>query len=207
MMLHKVFYVPIFTFRFEKHDTYDFSDIAKQGKIDSRPKGWTTPVNSSFPNISDNDRLISPDVRDSLIKDLSEQMKRLFISNGIPDKFVVHNFWYNVYHDYQGQEPHTHLTGCMEQTPYWCGIYYNKGATPTTFFRPDSNNRVHQFPYKSENFREYFADSLQPNLHDGDVILFPPYLMHCVDLTTSANMRLTFSFNLLLHNEQRVPLG
>ena len=92
MMLHKVFYVPIFTFRFEKHDTYDFSDIAKQGKIDSRPKGWTTPVNSSFPNISDNDRLISPDVRDSLIKDLSEQMKRLFISNGIPDKFVVHNF-------------------------------------------------------------------------------------------------------------------
>jgi hypothetical protein len=206
-MLHKVFYVPIFTFRFEKHDTYDFSDIAKQGKIDSRPKGWTTPVNSSFPNISDNDRLISPDVRDSLIKDLSEQMKRLFISNGIPDKFVVHNFWYNVYHDYQGQEPHTHLTGCMEQTPYWCGIYYNKGATPTTFFRPDSNNRVHQFPYKSENFREYFADSLQPNLHDGDVILFPPYLMHCVDLQTSANMRLTFSFNLLLHNEQRVPLG
>ena len=207
MMLHKVFYVPIFTFRFEKHDTYDFSDIAKQGKIDSRPKGWTTPVNSSFPNISDNDRLVSPDVRDNLIKDLSEQMKRLFVSNGIPDKFVVHNFWYNVYHDYQGQEPHTHLTGCMEQTPYWCGIYYNKGATPTTFFRPDSNNRVHQFPYKSENFREYFADSLQPNLHDGDVILFPPYLMHCVDLQTSANMRLTFSFNLLLHNEQRVPLG
>ena len=206
-MLHKVFYVPIFTFRFEKHDTYDFSDIAKQGKIDSRPKGWTTPVNSSFPNISDNDRLVSPDVRDNLIKDLSEQMKRLFVSNGIPDKFVVHNFWYNVYHDYQGQEPHTHLTGCMEQTPYWCGIYYNKGATPTTFFRPDSNNRVHQFPYKSENFREYFADSLQPNLHDGDVILFPPYLMHCVDLQTSANMRLTFSFNLLLHNEQRVPLG
>ena len=128
MMLHKVFYVPIFTFRFEKHDTYDFSDIAKQGKIDSRPKGWTTPVNSSFPNISDNDRLISPDVRDSLIKDLSEQMKRLFVSNGIPDKFVVHNFWYNVYHDYQGQEPHTHLTGCMEQTTYWCGIYYNKGC-------------------------------------------------------------------------------
>ena len=150
MMLHKVFYVPIFTFRFDRHEIYDFSDL---GRIDSRPKGWTTPVNSSFPNISDNDRLISPDVRDSLIKDLSEQMKRLFVSNGIPDKFVVHNFWYNVYHDYQGQEPHTHLTGCMEQTPYWCGIYYNKGATPTTFFRPDSNNRVHQFPYQSENFR------------------------------------------------------
>ena len=207
MNLHKVFYVPIFTFRFDKHEIYDFSDIAKQGRIDSRPKGWTTSVNSTYPFITDNDRLISTDVRDNLIRDLSKQIKKLFISNGIPDKFVVNNFWYNVYHENQGQEPHTHLTGCMEQTPYWCGIYYNKGATPTTFFRPDSNNRVHQFPYQSEDFREYFADSLQPNLHDGDVILFPPYLKHCVDLTTSANMRLTFSFNLQLHNEQRVPLG
>ena len=68
-MLHKVFYVPIFTFRFDKHETYDFSDIARQGRIDSRPKGWTTSVNSTYPFITDNDRLISPDVRDNLIKD------------------------------------------------------------------------------------------------------------------------------------------
>ena len=128
MMLHKVFYVPIFTFRFDKHEIYDFSDIARQGRIDSRPKGWTTSVNSTYPFITDNDRLISPDVRDNLIKDLSEQIKKLFISNGIPDKFVVNNFWYNVYHECQGQEPHTHLTGCMEQTPYWCCLLYTSDA-------------------------------------------------------------------------------
>ena len=89
------------------------------------------------------------------------QISLLFIISGIMYIMII-----------KGKN-HIHLTGCMEQTPYWCGIYYNKGATPTTFFRPDSNNRVHQFPYQSENFREYFADSLQPNLHDGDVILFP----------------------------------
>ena len=62
MILHKIFYVPIFTFRFDKHETYDFSDIARQGRIDSRPKGWTTSVNSTYPFITDNDRLVSPDV-------------------------------------------------------------------------------------------------------------------------------------------------
>ena len=80
MILHKIFYVPIFTFRFDKHETYDFSDIARQGRIDSRPKGWTTSVNSTYPFITDNDRLVSPDVRDNLIKDLSEQIKKLFMS-------------------------------------------------------------------------------------------------------------------------------
>jgi len=204
MRLHKVFYVPIFTFKFDKHSSYQFPDIEKQ---DSRPKGWTTPVNSTFPVIPDNDLLVPSSVRDSMMRDLKEQIKKLFYMHGIPDKFDFVDFWYNSYHENQGQEPHTHLTGCMSVTPYWCGIYYNKGFTPTTFFRPDSNNRSHQFPYNGGEFKEYFADTLQPNLSDGDVILFPPYLKHCVDLTTSANMRLTFSFNLQLHNEQRVSLG
>jgi hypothetical protein len=142
-----------------------------------------------------------------MMRDLKEQIKKLFYMHGIPDKFDFVDFWYNSYHDNQGQEPHTHLTGCMSVTPYWCGIYYNKGSTPTTFFRPDSNNRVHQFPHQGPEFKEYFADSLQPGVSDGDVILFPPYLQHCVDLQSSASMRLTFSFNLQLYNEQRIPLG
>ena len=117
------------------------------------------------------------------------------------EEFDFVDFWYNTYHDNQGQEPHTHLTGCMSATPYWCGIYYNKGSTPTTFFRPDSNNRVHQFPHQGPEFKEYFADYLKPGVSDGDVILFPPYLQHCVDLQSSASMRMTFSFNLQLYNE------
>ena len=204
MTLHKVFYVPIFTFRFNKHNDYKFLDIEKQ---DRRPRGWTTPLNSTFPVIPDDDPLVSPTVRDSMMRDLKEQIKKLFYMHGIPDKFDFVDFWYNVYHDNQGQEPHTHLTGCMSAAPYWCGIYYNKGSTPTTFFRPDSNNRVHQFPHQGPAFKEYFADSLQPGVSDGDVILFPPYLQHCVDLQSSASMRLTFSFNLQLYNEQRIPLG
>ena len=204
MRLHKVFFVPVFTFRFDKHNDYKFAEIYK---LDHRPRGWTTPVNSTYPSIPDNDTLVSVDVRNSLMSDLKEQIKKLFYQHGIPDRFNFVDFWYNVYHEDQGQEPHTHLTGCMDLNPYWCGVYYNKGTTPTTFFRPDSNNRIHQFPYNSGDFQEYFADTLSPNLHDGDVILFPPYLKHCVDLPSDAKMRLTFSFNLQLHNEQRVPLG
>ena len=198
MRLHKVFYVPIFTFRFNKHNDYKFPDIEKQ---DRRPRGWTTPLNSTFPVIPDDDPLVSPTIRDSMMRDLKEQIKKLFYMHGIPDKFDFVDFWYNTYHDNQGQEPHTHLTGCMSATPYWCGIYYNKGSTPTKFFRPDSNNRVHQFPHQGPEFKEYFADYLKPGVSDGDVILFPPYLQHCVDLQSSASMRMTFSFNLQLYNE------
>ena len=60
MRLHKVFFVPVFTFRFDKHDDYKFAEI---DKLDHRPRGWTTPVNSTYPSIPDNDTLVSVDVR------------------------------------------------------------------------------------------------------------------------------------------------
>jgi|TARA_B100001996_G_scaffold12423_1_gene10414 hypothetical protein len=198
MQLHQVFFVPLITFRFDYHSKYNIADTEK---LDRRPKGWTTSVNSSFPNITDVDPIVSPQIRDSLMADLKQQIQYVFAENNIPDKFKYDSFWYNIYHDTQGQEPHTHLNGCMRKNPYWCGIYYHKGSTPTTFMRPDNNNRIHKFPHQSNVFQEYFADTLKPDIKDGDVILFPPYLEHCVEPSTSATMRMTFSFNLSLDNE------
>ena len=93
------------------------------------------------------------------------------------------------------------MNGSLSKNPYWCGIYYNKGTTPTTFIRHDILNRLHKFPHKNNDFDELFADTMRPNLKDGDVILFPPYLSHCVEPSTSATMRMTFSFNMVLDNE------
>ena len=198
MLLHQVFFCPIFTFRFENHSKYDFPMVEK---MDRKPDGWIESVNSTFPRISDDDPVVFRDERNNLMRDLGEQMKDLFQQYQLPDKFSFDQFWYNIYHEYQGQEPHTHLNGCFKRTPYWCGIYYYRGATPTTFFRPDCNNRVHKFPHASPIFQEYFADKLKPDLKDGDVILFPPYIQHCVEPCNSATMRMTFSFNLVLDNE------
>ena len=69
MTLHKVFFVPLISFKFSKHSKYFFPDIKK---CDNRPLGWTTSVNSTYPNIKDSDSIVSLDVRNNLIKDLYE---------------------------------------------------------------------------------------------------------------------------------------
>ena len=198
MRLHKLFAVPVFTFKFDSHDSYDFPDVERK---DRKPEGWITSLNSTFPRIPDDDPLVPIDLRNHLMNDLGQQIAHEFIELGIPDKFYFSDFWYNIYHDTQGQEPHSHLNGSLSKNPYWCGIYYNKGTTPTTFIRHDINNRIHKFPHKNSDFNELFADTMKPQLQDGDVILFPPYLSHCVEPSTSDTMRMTFSFNMVLDNE------
>ena len=145
-------------------------------------------------NIKDSDSIVSLDVRNNLIKDLYEEMAQVFKEEKMCYNFTIKDFWYNIYHDDQGQEPHTHLGGC--KSPVWCGIYYNKGTTPTTFIRPDVNNKMHEFAHQSEFFTNYFAELISPNVSDGVVLLFPPYLKHYVQPSTSDSMRMTFSFNL-----------
>ena len=193
-----VFSVPIMGFMFSKHAEYDFTD---PGKIENTPQGWQWPVNSSYPNIQDDDPLVTPKVRDRLKKDLMTDIVSLLYDYGIPDKVTFDQFWYNSYHSGQGQEPHTHIYGCNSREPYWCGIYYNKNASPTRFYRPDNNNKFHSFPYNSSNpksqlFQEYLAAYIEPQVQDGFVLLFPPYLRHSVTHSDD-KMRLTFSFNLM----------
>ena len=195
MQLFKLFAVPLFIFKFEEHHKYVFSDI---DKIDNTPQGWKLSLNSTFPSIPDDDQLVPKNIRDNLIKDLGNQISSNLSEYNLPNKFKIKHFWYNVYHDAQGQEPHTHLNGCMAKNPYWCGIYYNKGSTPTTFLNPNTVNRVHKFPHNSNEFQDIHSDTIKPTITDGDVILFPPYLEHCVELTTSDTMRMTFSFNIFL---------
>lgn len=194
MTLHKIFFVPLISFRFSKHSKYFFPDIERSDNI---PQGWTQSINSSYPRIKDDDKIVSSDVRDNLIKDLHEEMTQVFKEEKMCFNFSIRDFWYNIYHDYQGQEPHTHLGGC--KSPVWCGIYYNKRARSTTFIRPDVNNMMHEFPHQSEFFTNYFAEILSPNISDGVVLLFPPYLKHYVMPSRDDKMRMTFSFNLEIH--------
>jgi len=195
MQLLRLFSVPVFIFKFKEHHKYIFPDT---DRIDKRPKGWKLSLNSTFPLIPDDDPLVPKDIRDNLMSDLGNQISSNLSEYKIPSVFKFKHFWYNVYHDAQGQEPHTHLNGCMSKTPYWCGIYYNKGSTPTTFINPSIVNRIHKFPHDSDDFQEILSDTIKPTITDGDVILFPPYLEHYVELTTCDTMRMTFSFNIIL---------
>tara|TARA_Y100000004_G_C8838660_1_gene379475 strand:- start:97 stop:699 length:603 start_codon:yes stop_codon:yes gene_type:complete len=200
LKLLKLFYVPAFVFQFYAHKKYEFtSDVEPQ---DNRPHGWTIPLNTTFPNIPDDDVIVSAEQRDSLKKDLQFQMMKLFRMHNLPDKFTYKDFWYNIYHENQGQEQHTHLRGTTGICPYWSGIYYYRGISQTLFHRPDVLNRVHRLPLRdSSELFEYNSDYYKPTLGPGDVILFPPYVQHSVESLPSDKMRMTFSFNIELHHE------
>ena len=76
----------------------------------------------------------------------------------ITTKYLINEFWYNVYHKNQGQEVHTHLGPI---NPYWCGIYYNKNSSPTMFVKESGIHAVHNVPdWKDSKLDLFFLDCL-----------------------------------------------
>ena len=75
MTLHKIFFVPLISFRFSKHSKYFFPDIERSDNI---PQGWTQSINSSYPRIKDDDKIVSSDVRDYFFKDLHDEIRQVF---------------------------------------------------------------------------------------------------------------------------------
>jgi hypothetical protein len=198
-MNHKVinlFPVPIIQIEFDKHHKYYFEDIKKSVNL---PDGWEMPLNTTFPKILNDDNFISPKVRDCLMIDLIKCIRTVFKQLNLPSDIYLDNFWYNIYHDNQGQEVHDHLGDVGTDISFWSGIYYNKNASPTTFIRPDKLYKTQSFE-NSENstIAESLYHKYETEVKDGDIILFPPYLDHGVESKSwhKNNMRLTFSFNI-----------
>jgi hypothetical protein len=195
---HKVinlFPVPIIQISFDRHDEYHFEDVEKSVKL---PEGWKVPVNSSFPKILDDDTFISPIIRDCLIIDLTKCIKNTFDELNIPSNIFIDGFWYNIYHDNQGQEEHDHLADVGIPNAFWSGIYYNKNASSTIFTRSDNMYKTQLFEgYETSGLWEAFDKTYHTEANDGDIVLFPPYLEHYVKSEDrhKNNMRLTFTFN------------
>lgn len=119
----------------------------------------------------------------------------------LPNNVDFLNFWYNIYHNNQGKEPHWHLPSVGNQMPYWSGIYYNKNCNPTIFHRDHGSYRTHNFAgVEDSEINDCAWVEYIPNIVDGDILLFPPHLIHSVKLDSRYKelMRLTFSFNLKL---------
>jgi hypothetical protein len=194
--LISLFSVPIIKFRFTKHNQYRFPSIARSERI---PNGWDLSLNSSFPFIEDDDPLVNPQTRDNLQKDILSDITKVLTKLKISSGVKYGTFWYNVYHENQGQELHDHLAGAGEVNDYWSGIYYNKNATPTRFHNTHKYMKTCTPPMISEDsvMSKYYNDMYLPPVEDGDVILFPPWVNHeVVPDPNQKQMRLTFSFNL-----------
>lgn len=197
-----LFSVPVIKFKFSKHNKYNFPIIERKERI---PDGWEVSLNSSFPRIEDDDPYIFPETRDCIEEDLFADirvvLKRLGISH---EGAFFTDFWYNVYHDNQGQEPHDHLVNAGDANSYWSGIYYNVGASPTKFHNAHRYMKLCMPPevHPDSPISDMYSDMCDQEVEDGDVILFPPWLVHEVILDkTRTDMRLTFTFNVGYNHE------
>ena len=193
-----LFPVPLLKIKFKDHYKYNFPEVEKK---DKKPDRWIRSVNTTFPIIPDDDLIVPPMVRDSLMRDMKDAIVDVFEPLNLPTNIGYNNFWYNIYHDNQGQEKHSHLGALGDPTafPFWAGVYYNKNSTPTTFHREDGIYRTQLF-HGVENtaLGECLSRKASPSVEDGDILLFPPYLQHAVESKPQHKnkMRMTFSFNI-----------
>ena len=193
-----LFPVPLLKIKFKHHYKYNFPEVEKR---DKKPDSWKTPVHTTFPNISDDDSLVPSYLRDNLKRDLKSSIVEVSRQLNLPTNIHFPHFWYNIYHDYQGQERHNHIPNVGEPLPLWAAIYYNKNASPTRFFKDGSLPITQRFDgFDKTILADCLAAGASPPVEDGDILLFPPHLDHCVlsEPYHRDNMRMTFSFNINL---------
>lgn len=196
--LKSLFPTPLIKFKFTKHYLYHFEEVPKSV---SKPETWVTPLNTSF-GLEGGDDFLSLEKKEKLEKHLKNDIDEVFTRLKIPIQYTIQALWYNIYHDNQGQETHDHISGVEAKSPYWCGVYYNKGTTPTSFVRPYAIHHTTRHPeyisYPDCPMYKFYNDIESPIIEPGDIIMFPAWLMHYVDVGDECkdNMRLTFSFNL-----------
>ena len=192
-----LFPVPVIMIKFEQHEKY--SNLPIMAKKDVKPEGWTVPLNTSYPNIVSDDDFISMEKAKELKSDIKNTIDSVFKEMGISTDYWIQSLWYNIYHNHQGQEVHSHLGALI---PYWCGIYYNKNASSTVFCKESGAHAVHKVPgwENSSQLIPSIGGFFAPSVAEGDILLFPPYLNHYVPkqegIDSDDKMRVTFSFNL-----------
>ena len=195
-----LFPVPLLKIKFNHHYKYNFPEVEKR---DQKPDSWVKSLHTTFPSIPDDDLIVSSFVRDSLKKDLYDSIVETFEQLNIPTNIEFLQLWYNIYHDNQGQEKHTHFSDVGQIVPFWSGIYYNKNASPTRFFRSDRLYRTQILPEAQNTALDVcLAENFSPEVEDGDILIFPPYLEHSVASTPEHKnkMRMTFSFNIVVNS-------
>ena len=160
------------------------------------PNGWLTDkLTTSFDQNELNHKIFE-----------SERIHELYMKyvSSVFDKpvtFSLEDMWFNYYIDGEYQEEHHHInpTPFLPPVHFSC-VHYLKfdkeEHVATTFHDPISTLRAHSFEMESNYCRETWT----PKVKEGDLLIFPSYLVHHVKKSkpTPNNPRITVAFNLRL---------
>ena len=119
-----------------------------------------------------------------------------------PTKVNVLDMWFNYYSDGEYQEVHTHVElDIFAPRPHFSCIHYLKFDPevhqPVVFNDPIRELRqTNSIELDSNNYEEKY----EPQLREGSIIMFPPYLEHYVPKSepTPNNPRISVAFNIIL---------
>ena len=119
-----------------------------------------------------------------------------------PTKVNVLDMWFNYYSDGEYQEVHTHVQPNMfSLRPHFSCIHYLKFDPevhqPVVFNDPIGILRqTNSIELDSNNYNKKY----EPQLREGSIIMFPPYLEHYVPKSepTPNNPRISVAFNIIL---------
>jgi len=191
----QVFPVSIFRtqiYNNEKLKSYLVGDILESVDELTIPKDWSTDrILTSFEtdnNVIEKNRAV-----------LEREYRNCILD--IFDKEVDFNFqdmWYNVYRDGEYQEDHDHLGNPFYQS-HFSFIHFlsfdNTIHRPPEFKDPLAQIRNLSFELESCGCKELYI----PKVCEGDVLMFPSYLIHSVRPSKPSNYpRITVSFNITL---------
>lgn len=168
-------------------------------KGDSKvPEGWLTDnLLTSFDATNFNFKLFS---ESQVTQRLYEKYILKFFDR--PTKVNVLEMWFNYYSNGEYQEVHTHVQPDMfAPRPHFSCIHYLKFDPevhqPVVFNDPIGILRqTNSIELDSNNYN----DKYEPQLREGSIIMFPPYLEHYVPKSepTPNNPRISVAFNIIL---------
>ena len=168
-------------------------------KGDSKvPEGWLTDnLLTSFDATNFNFKLFS---ESQVTQRLYEKYILKFFDR--PTKVNVLEMWFNYYSNGEYQEVHTHVQPDMfAPRPHFSCIHYLKFDPevhqPVVFNDPIGILRqTNSIELDSNNY----DDEYEPQLREGSIIMFPPYLEHYVPKSepTPDNPRISVAFNIIL---------
>lgn len=148
-----------------------------------------------FPNIPK----IDPNIKELYYDDAEKFKVKAGYTNLINWDTDV-KVWYNVGVRGTSQEEHDHMGGFPPIS--WSAIHYAvfdpQEHEATMFFNP-----LHQMflkstqPTRKEDVLppEWCKKMVMPEVEEGDMIIFPSYLRHCVSMQTSDKLRATVALN------------
>lgn len=189
MKVEYLFPTFIIKFPFDKHDQYKhiFDHLTLKDIEEQKPKSWTAKLNTNYNSQSN---LLNTDTLDSIRNDLNS-----CVLNNLPSRnFSINNFWYNIYKKDYYQETHNHC----DLGVFLSAIYFHKNSTSPRFISSDLSP-IGAMGYSTIMANSWFSQIRkpyhQPNVSDGEIIVFPADLLHEVPRYQGDNLRITFSFN------------